>query len=182
MKQTIIALLAIVLLAACQQNAEQAKTTTDVITPETVEGPSYEHLYISEGAGDTLIQNYHKYMRESLGIDSNGLLTQDLSFMIDAQKLKNYLDAHPDIKMLDIYLARTTPDATGSMTLVYVGAKDSIVDQGDGETDTFYVEQAHYKSSDPEHNNPQVMDHAYPCPTCEARIRVFGRSHVNGDE
>lgn len=182
MKQTIIALLAIVLLAACQQNAEQAKTATDVITTETDEVPSYEHLYISEGAGDTLIQNYHKYLRESLGIDSNELLTQDLSFMIDAQKLRNYLDAHHDIKMLDIYLARTTPDATGSMTLVYVGAKDSIVAQEDGETDTFYVEQVHYRSSDRGHEHPQVMDHAFPCPTCEARIRVFGRSHTTGDE
>lgn len=179
MKQTIIALLAIVLLAACRQNAEEAKTATDVITTETDEGPSYEHLYISEGKGDTLIQNYHKYLGESLGIDSNELLTQDLSFMIDAQKLKNYLDAHPDIKMLDIYLARTRPDATGSMTLVYVGAKDSIVDQGDGETDTFYVEQAHYKSSDPGHEHPQVMDNVFPCPTCDDRIHVLGGSPVN---
>lgn len=182
MKQTIIALLAIVLLAACRQNAEEAKTATDVTMTETVEGPSYEHLYISEGAGDTLIQNYHKYLRESLGIDSNGLLTQDLSFMIDAQKLKNYLDAHPDIKMLDIYLARTKPDATGSMTLVYVGAKDSIVNQGDGEIDTFYVEQVHYKSSDPEHKNPKVMDHVYPCPTCDDRIHAIGGSPATGDE
>ncbi len=181
MKQTIIALLATVLLAACQQNTEEAKTATDVITPETDEAPSYEHLYISEGEGDTLIQNYHKYLRESLGIDTNELHTQSLSFMIDAQKLRNYLDAHHDIKMLDIYLARTTPDATGSMTLVYVGAKDSLVDQEDGEIDTFYVEQAHYKSSDPEHEHPQVMDHAFPCPTCEDRIRVFGRQHVAED-
>lgn len=176
MKQTIIALLAIVLLAACQQNTEEAKTATDVITTETDEGPSYEHLYISESAGNTLIQNYHKYLRESLGIDTNELLDRQLSFMIDAQKLRNYLDAHHDIKMLDIYLARTTPDATGSMTLVYVGAKDSIVDQGDGETDTFYVEQAHYKSSDPEHNHPQVMDNVYPCPTCQDRVQVIGGS------
>lgn len=182
MKQTIIALLAIVLLAACQQNADEAKTATDVTRPETNEVPSYEHLYISEGAGDTLIQNYHKYLRESLGIDTSELLDRQLSFMIDAQKLRNYLDAHHDIKMLDIYLARTTPDATGSMTLVYVGAKDSIVDQEDGEIDTFYVEQAHYKSSDPGHEHPQVMDHAFPCPTCEDRIRVFGKSHVAGDE
>lgn len=172
MKQTIIALLAIVLLAACQQNAEEAKTATDVITTETDEVPSYEHLYISEGAGDTLIQNYHKYLRESLGIDTNQLLDRQLSFMIDAQKLKNYLDAHPDIKMLDIYLARTTPDATGSMTLVYAGAKDSIVDQGNGEIDTFYVEQPHYKSSDLEHNHPQVMDYARPCPVCGDRIKL----------
>lgn len=172
MKQTIIALLAIVLLAACRQNTEQAKTATDVTRTETDEAPSYEHLYISEGKGDTLIQNYHRYLRESLGIDTNQLLTQHLSFMIDAQKLRNYLDAHHDIKKLDIYLARTTPDATGAMTLVYVGAKDSIVDQGDGEIDTFYVEQVHYKSSDPEHNHPQVMDHVVPCPRCE-RVRIY---------
>lgn len=182
MKQTIIALLAIVILAACQQNAEKTETANDVVMREEGEALSYEHLYISEGAGDTLIQNYHKYLRESLGIDSNELLTQDLSFMIDAQKLRNYLDAHHDIKMLDIYLARTTPDATGSMTLVYVGAKDSLVDEGEGETDTFYVEQAHYRSSDPVHNHPQVMDNAFPCPTCEERIRVFGKQHVTGDE
>lgn len=176
MKQTILALMVVVLLAACQQNADEAKTANDVITTETDEVPSYEHLYISETEGNTWIQNYHKYLRESLGIDTTQLLTQHLSFMIDAKKLKDYLDAHNDIKMLDIYLARTTPDASGLMTLVYVGAKDSIVDQGDGEVDTFYVEQVHYRTSDPEHNNPKVMDHVFPCPVCDDRIHVLGGS------
>lgn len=102
--------------------------------------------------------------------------------MIDAKKLKRYLDDSTQIKMLNIYLARTSPDATGLMTLVYVGAKDSIVDNGEGQIDTFYVEQAHYKASDPRHTNPQVMDHVYPCPTCDDRIHIVGGSPTTGDK
>ncbi|HEY9177779.1 MAG TPA: hypothetical protein VIN07_08820 [Flavipsychrobacter sp.] len=176
MKQTIIALGVLVLLAACRQNADEVKTENDATAAITGEAPVYESLYISETEGNTWIQNYHKYLRTSLGIDTNQLLTQQLSFMIDARKLKRYLDDSTQIKMLNIYLARTSPDATGLMTLVYVGAKDSIVDNGEGQIDTFYVEQAHYKASDPAHRNPKVMDHAYPCPTCEERVHVLGGS------
>lgn len=174
MKQTIIALMAVALLASCEQKAEEATTENNVATTMNKEGepPIYESLYISEAEGNQLITNYHEFLksevqktlpkRDTVNFDSLKS-NKNLSFMLDAKKLKAFLDSNTHIKTLDIYLARTSANDDGKMTLVYVGAKDSTGSDGE----KIHVELVQYRVDDPGHTDPQVMDNVYPCPTCD---------------
>lgn len=172
MKQTLIALLAIALLASCQQNTEEAKESMK----DRSGAPSYENLYISETEGNQLITNYHEHLKSEVqkSLPEGDTVSFDslkqhrsLAFMINAKELKDYLKTFPDVTTLNIYLARTQADDLGKMTLVYVGAKDSTAANGE----TVHVELVQYKESDPTHNDPQVMDNVIPCPDCD-RSRI----------
>lgn len=179
MKQTLTALLVIMLFAACQQNAEEAKTDNEVSTTMNEEGggdphvPGIDPYLITETEANNMIQRYHQHLvnqaNENLPPGSPKVTFDDIApntaFMLDAKMLKDYTELY-DLKKLDIYLAM---DGADKMTLVYVGAtgKDTTVNDS---TYTVYREIPYYKQDDPV--TPHMLDWARPCPVCEDRIRL----------
>ncbi|MCB0699995.1 MAG: membrane lipoprotein lipid attachment site-containing protein [Chitinophagales bacterium] len=159
MKRTLIALTAILFLAACQQKTEEAKTDNEVSTTMNEEGgvnPALQEALIPEQEGNNMIQAYHDYLINNEGISREDLQEKHLSFLINAEALRSYLNDNPTYTDMVFYLAM---DGEQKLTLVYIGAeRDSM---------NVIVEKPFVG---PDGSN-YLFDRAYPCPTCD-RISV----------
>lgn len=184
MEKLFTVLVSMVLLASCGQTetgktdktvsdttlTQSTETTTDAKTgiktenmvaepagSKTRDIPGIDAILILESEANDKIQRYHK----SIGLKNNN--NQNVSFMLDANLLRAYLDQNTNISKLDVYLAQ---ESDGKMTLVYVGGKDSS---------GYVVEVPYYK---PNQTAKYVFDHAMPCPTC-ARIGIHTPPSTN---
>ncbi|MCB9044664.1 MAG: hypothetical protein H6550_00860 [Chitinophagales bacterium] len=176
MKQTLIALLALLMLASCEQKAEETGNASKTSADNTIkegEEPSYYSFTETRTAADTLIQRYHDTLvaraNACNGPDDPKITFKDLapktSFMINANMLRDYLNDSTNVTMLNVYIAQK--NTTDELKIIFIGAVDSVGTDGD----TFYVEKAIHKASD---NNNYVLDHTLPCPKCEERIAILG--------
>lgn len=157
MKQALIALVALVLLASCEQKTEEATTADTEMTADENPNPlKFEEYLIPEDEGNTMIQRYHDYLIQSEGIAKEQLHEKHLSFLVDAEGLRTYLASDANFSDMVFYLAM---DDQNKLTLVYVGAeRDSM---------NVIVEKAYEKAD----GNSYLMDQIVPCPTCD-RDRV----------
>jgi hypothetical protein len=159
MKQTLLWLAVATTLASCGSDQGKNSDTTDStathvnIAMPSGDGsqPDYGNTLIAIHEANTWIQNYHHFVH----FDDD--TTQVLSFMLDARKLKDYLNSDTALEKLDIYLARTSAGRDGEMRLVYIGAKNV------GTADhPVYKETAITVGT-----NEYMLDHGIPCPHCE---------------
>ena len=156
MKQTLIALLALFVLAGCEQKAEEATTDNEATTTMNEEGDSnpmkFTEYLIPENEGNTMIQRYHDYLINQMGIPREQLHEKHLSFLVDAEGLRTYLNTDAGFTDVVFYLAM---DDQQKMTLVYVGAeRDSM---------NVIVEKP-YVNPD---GSMSIMDQVVPCPDCD---------------
>ncbi len=156
------------MLASCNNNtadqtASTGGATTSQQTPPLAELNDIERVCIPVDTANERIGRYHHYLDLKKNHDTH------LSFMLDAAALRQYLDNYKDITKLDVYLAFTKDS---QMTLVYVGAKDSLVLGPNKDTVSKYAEIPYYKPKDVKHKEPQAFDRTLPCPDCD-RIRIY---------
>jgi hypothetical protein len=192
MKLAISALVSVMLLSACaqektnQQNGDMDSTAANavavrqnmVVKPNLHSEDGNDSFTIVEASHDmneyliplTTAQNeitrFHKLWLKDLkhNIDSS-----NLSFMVDADMLRNYLTANPDIKKLDFYLAQKSDKR---LNLVFTGA--ALVPG----SETTYREVVYTKAGDS--STHYVMDRVLPCPTCDRDgIRSYIYGHVS---
>lgn len=144
MKNRLLLLAATAILASCGRGNENAK-------PNEGDPPAqidYGHTPIALQEANKVIQNYHNYA------DSIGDTPRVFAFMLEADKLRTYLNSDSSLVKLDVYLART--DA-GEMKLVYIGARNT------GTADNpMYTEIPYIKDGE-----QYMFDHGIPCPTCD---------------
>lgn len=175
MKQTLIALIGLFMLASCEQKNDGAVTNNNAVTTmnDKAGEPSYYGFTESRNWADTLIQRYHDTLvaRANACKDPKApkITFDDLapktSFMIDANMLRDYLNDSAHITKLDVYIAQHS--TTDELRIVLVGAVDSIGNDGF----TYNVEKPIHKEGD---NHNYVLDHTVPCPTCQERIAILG--------
>lgn len=155
MKQALLLGLIAFCLASCGQGSEDAAKKGDYAVPEGGDGGEhhvdYNGTLISLTEANNLIDNYHHY------VDARHDSTQALSFMLDANMLREYLNSDSSLEKLDIYLARTNRDADGQMRLVYIGARNIST------TDTPMYKEIPIVIDGAEN----MLDHALPCPKCD---------------
>jgi hypothetical protein len=180
MKYTIFVFSITFLLTACgQQNDEKKTATTEathensspndetIIVKRTIPGSSVEDsmrlglshwipgmdtYLVSVDDASFMIGRYRRFLKDTLHQDPD---SSQLSFMLDARILREYLNANHDIVKLDMYLAMNSGD---SLTLIYTGAEYE-------EGDTSYREVVIRKPGI--ENVHFVMDRAMPCPKCD---------------
>lgn len=161
MKQTLIALMALFVLAGCEQKAEEATTENEATTTMNEEGGNnpmkFTEYLVPEADGNAMIQRYHAHLLQAEGMTRAQLREKHLSFLIDAEGLRTYLDTDPDFTDVVFYLAM---DDQQKMTLVYVGAERDSMD--------VIVEKAY----EDEGGNKFMMDNIWPCPDCD-RDRIY---------
>jgi|GEM_PF-3249116 len=177
MKHTLLVLGAALFMFACNNGKEgtntttTSTTTTDTIAKPVVPGsqnPSVDNIAIPIDTGSAWIRSYHQKVgfRDSA---QNGL---KVSFMLDANALRKYLNDSQNVTKLDIYLAQN-PTST---TLVYIGAVDST----DAKTkEVFYVERPYYKTTDAQRTKPMALDMTSPCPQCLDRMRAINAPDID---
>jgi hypothetical protein len=158
MKQALFVVVTAFTLASCgnvgNDEATKSNTTEGFAAPEGGDGGQpvdYGNTLISLTEANTWIDNYHNY------VDFKNDSTQALSFMLNARKLKEYLNSDSSLEKLDIYLARTGRGANGQMRLVYVGARNV------GTADSPIYQEIPIIVDGAEN----MLDHAIPCPTCD---------------
>lgn len=157
MKKLLMAMTALLIFAACEQKADETKTTEDVTEVQDNAGQSFQDLLIPEDEGNTMIQRYHDYLINDMGVPRENLHEKHLSFILNANALRSVLNSHQNYTDMVMYLAM---DEQNKLTLVYVGAeRDSM---------NIIVEQPIVD----EENNNYVMDHVIPCPTCDRSNKI----------
>lgn len=168
MKQTFLAILAIVLFASCEQTPNAEKGGDDMVMEHGEPKPdphSIDSFKISTSTADTRINRYHKYLvQDSIAKGGAPHLKFDdikasvqTSFMLDAKMLRTYLNDSTNVEMLDVYLAQ---EGDGKLTLIYIGAKKKSDDKY--EELPIEIEGKKY-----------MLDRAMPCPVCDDRIKLY---------
>lgn len=153
MKQVLLLGLTAFCLASCGRGAgDEAAKKENYALPEGGEHHiDYGNTLISLTDANNLIDNYHNY------VDARHDSTQALSFMLDANMLREYLNSDSSLEKLDIYLARTNREPDGQMRLVYIGARNvSTTDSPMYEEIPIVIDGAE-----------NMLDHALPCPKCD---------------
>ncbi len=156
MKQILLWLAAAATLASCGseqgKNPEKADRTVINMAMPSGDGsqPDYGNALIAIHEANILIDNYHQFVH--FAEDT----TQNVSFMLEAKKLRDYLNSDTTMEKLDIYLARTSPDSSGQMRLVYIGAWNV------GTADSPMYKETAITEGGMEY----MLDHGIPCPHC----------------
>ena len=101
-----------------------------------------------------MIKRYDDSTKSKDSIVLPGQMPRRMTFMLNASAIRQYLNKDTSIGKLDVYLTMTD----SGMSAVYIGAVDSL-----GE----WVEHPYYKSNDPGHLAPMVLDLTLPCPVCD---------------
>lgn len=166
MKKILLVLAVTAAFVSCEEKNNGKETKTDTVQKDNNIPPSacFDSTLIPLSDADVLIYNYNQYLRNVL----HEPLAHS-SFMLNAKALREYLNSNPDLATLNVYLAKTDTGmmTDTSMTLVYIGAVDSL-----GANDTMYnVEKPYYKPN--ETNTPYLLDHSFPCPVCIDRIEAY---------
>ena len=166
-KYLLLAAIVTVLASCAHQNKEQVNPAPDAQDKKANLPATLESVLIPMTSADSLIYNYNQYLKNIVGD------TQSYSsFMLDANALRAYLASNPEIVTLNIYLGKKERGrmTDTSLTLVYIGAVDSI---GKGGI-TYNVEKPYYKPGAPVgQKTAYFLDHSFPCPTCIDRIEAY---------
>jgi hypothetical protein len=156
MQKTLLVLAITAIFASCTQpkgeTAGNGKPTSNVDQLDSND-------VVPLDTADAWIQNYHKALR------ANGQPEIGLSFMLDANVLRQYLTDNPDVAKLDVYLAKPNDTA---MTVVYIPAVQVV--QGDS------VVYEEHPVTLPGLSGQYALDHVMPCPICADRIKIPGSS------
>ena len=119
-----------------------------------------DSVLIPMDSAERLIYNYYEYkikiLKEPKGYSS---------FILNANALREYLNANHDVQYLNVYLGKKEKGAMTdtSLTLIYIGGIDSS---------GYDVEVPYVKPSDIKQSK-YLMDQAMPCPVCEKKIREY---------
>ena len=159
MQKTLLVLLlaATVIIASCSQSKDNGNTKPHHDTAVALDSNDVVPL----DSANAWIQNYHRALRSS---DQPMI---GLSFMLDANVLRQYLNDNPDIAKLDVYMARPNDTA---ITVVYIPAV--AIPQGDS------VVYEEHPVTLPGMPGEYALDHALPCPVCADRIKIAGSEAV----
>ncbi len=149
MKQALL-VIAVFTLVSCKQNHQQDEGGgADGCACDT--GTTYlDSIMIPFEQGHQAVVRY----RESIGWHHGD--TQILSYTVNANALREYLNREEDIVQLDLYMGI---DDSGKKCLVYIGAK---TDLGTG-----LPEEMPYLRTVEGTEQPFVFNHGVPCPKCD---------------
>lgn len=167
MKKILLVLAVTTAFVSCEEKNHGKELKNDVEKKEysnPVASPCFDSTLIPLSDADVLINNYNEYLRN---IQKEPLAHS--SFMLNAKALREYLNSNPDLATLNVYLAKTDTGmmTDTSMTLVYIGAVDSL----GADNITYNVEKPYYKPNEPA--VPYLLDHSFPCPVCIDRIKAY---------
>lgn len=156
MQKTLSVLLfatALILTSCSQPAADNSNTKHDHNTAAALDSTDVVPL----DSANVWIRNYHR----ALGSADQPMI--GLSFMLDANVLREYLQEHAEVAKLDVYLAK--PNDT-TITVVYIPAVAETL--GDS---VVYKENPVTVPGLP---GEYALDHALPCPVCVDRIKIPG--------